>query len=127
MKSEARTQQDIRIAAAKHGAALWRNNVGATPATEKHVCPRCNHQFETRRVPVRYGLANESHKLNEQIKSADLIGITPRLITPPMTGGIIGQFTSIEVKPEGWKYSGTGREQAQRAWLDLVRRFWRFG
>lgn len=122
-RSEARNQQDIRLAAARRGAVLWRNNVGATPAKERHTCPRCNGRFETHRVPVRYGLANDSHKLNNEIKSADLIGITPVLITPAQVGQVIGRFTSVEVKPEGWWYSGTDREPAQLAWVELVRRY----
>ena len=119
MTSESRNQQDIRLRAAQQGGVLWRNNVGATPAREPHRCPHCGTRSEILRTPVRYGLANDSHKLNSRIKSADLIGITPVIIA----GQRVGVFTSIEVKREGWEYTGTGREPAQLAWADLVRRF----
>jgi hypothetical protein len=104
--SETRQQSLIRIAAAKKGMLLFRNNVGAL--------------LDDRGVPVRYGLANESKAMNEKIKSADLIGIEPVLITQDMVGQTIGRFVSIEVKEEGWKYSGKGREAAQKAWLQLI-------
>ena len=119
--SESRNQQEIRLDAARRGGMLWRNNVGATPAKEPHTCPRCAMRFETQRTPIRYGLANDSHKLNQQIKSADLIGITKRVITANDLGMYIGQFTSIEVKRQGWRYTGQGREPAQAAWAELVR------
>lgn len=122
MKSESRNQQELRIHAAKHGNVLWRNNVGATRAKEVCKCPRCGHRFEEHKTPVRYGLANDSHKLNQSIKSADLIGITKRIIQPHEVGLYIGQFTSVEVKPQGWVYTGKGRERAQLAWIDLVKR-----
>lgn len=96
--SEIAVQQAIRIDAAKQGARLWRNNVGA-----------CE---DTKGRQIRYGLANDSPRMNKVIKSSDLIGITP------VNG--VGVFTSIEVKRPGWKYTGTAREKAQRAWLELV-------
>jgi hypothetical protein len=65
---------------------------------------------------IRYGLANESTRINSVIKSSDLIGITPRVIN----GQRVGVFTSIEVKHGDWKYTGTGREVAQKRWLDFV-------
>lgn len=121
--SESRNQQKIRLEAARQGNTLWRNNVGATPARERHACPHCNNSFEVHKTPIRYGLANDSHKLNRLVKSSDLIGITRRVITSHDIGLYIGQFTSVEVKPQGWVYTGTGREPAQRAWVELVRRF----
>lgn len=120
MKSEAREQQEVRLEAAEIGGILWRNNVGARPTKEECVCPRCEFEFIIERPPLRYGLCNESHKLNEKFKSHDLIGITPRIITPRDIGIKIGQFTSWEVKKSDWKYTGTKREQAQKRWADLV-------
>jgi len=104
--SEARQASLMRLDAAKHGVFLTRNNVGALR--------------DERGVPVRYGLCNESKQQNKQVKSADYIGIKPKLITPSHVGLIIGQFTSREVKHEGWVYSGDEHEQAQLAWINFV-------
>lgn len=107
MKSEAAVQTEVRLETCKKGVRLWRNNVGALQDASGRY--------------VRYGLANESKKINDVIKSSDLIGITPTVITPDMVGQTVGIFTSYEVKHEGWKYSGSPREQAQAAWLTLVK------
>jgi len=104
--SEAWAQQQVRLEACSTGARLWRNNVGVL--------------VDDRGVPVRFGLANDSKAMNSSLKSSDLIGITPRLVTYQDVGRHLGVFTSIEMKRPGWKYTGKGREVAQRAWLDLV-------
>lgn len=104
--SEADTQVRVRLQHAQQGIALWRNNVGAL-------------QDPTGRW-VRYGLANDSAKLNAKVKSADLIGIKPVVITPEMVGQKFGQFISREVKHPGWTYKGTDREQAQLRWCELI-------
>jgi hypothetical protein len=105
-KSEAHVQSLARVQASRDGGRLWRNNVGAL--------------LDDRGVPVRYGLANDSAALNAEIKSADLIGITPVLITPAHVGCTIGQFTSRECKRPGWRYTGTERERAQLKWALIV-------
>ena len=110
--SEARAQQSVRIDVARQGAMAWRNNVGATPSK----CPDCNAP----QAPIRYGLANDSKRLNEKIKSSDLILAIPRLIGPEHLGTTIAQFGAIECKKPGWKYTGKGREAGQTAWLGLV-------
>lgn len=104
--SEAGVQSQVRLEAARKGLALWRNNVGAM-------------QDESGRV-VRYGLANDSKRVNERIKSGDLIGIRPVVIRPDHVGKTIGQFVSREIKPGNWRYSGTDRERAQLAWAHLI-------
>src|SRR5438034_502134 len=104
--SEAGVLSDIRLEASEKGARLWRNNVGATYTP--------TGQF------IRYGLANDSALLNKTIKSADLIGIRPVIITPQHVGSIIGQFISREIKKPGWRYSHTEREQAQSNWAELI-------
>lgn len=104
--SESGISSDIRLEASQRGCRLWRNNVGATYTP--------TGQF------IRFGLANDSAQLNKAIKSADLIGIRPVLITQAHVGLTIGQFISREVKHPGWKYTGTERERAQLAWAELI-------
>ena len=112
--SEALVQQRVRVSVADQGAMAWRNNVGATKAR----CPDCNAP----QVPVRFGLANDSSRLNKRIKSSDLIGCIPRVVQPHHVGQTIGQFASIECKRAGWTYTGTEREAGQAAWLALISR-----
>lgn len=104
--SEANVQSRVRIAASRRGDRLFRNNVGAGKQEDGSF--------------IRWGLANESKEINRAIKSADLIGIRRVVITPEMVGRTIGQFWSCEVKEAGWRYTGTDRERAQKAWADLV-------
>lgn len=111
-KSEQWSQQQQRFKISHAGAYSYRNNVGATPAK----CKACG----AKQQPVRYGLANDSAKLNAKIKSSDLILAIPRVITPEMTGSTIAQFGSIEMKRPGWKYTGRAGEPQQQAWLTLI-------
>lgn len=104
-KSERYTQSKVRLAAAEAGWLLCRNNVGVLE--------------DKRGVPVRYGLANESKQMNEEVKSGDLIGARPVIILPHMVGHTIGQFVSREMKPEDWTYTGTDHERAQLKWIEL--------
>jgi len=104
--SEAQVQQLIRLEASRIGCRIWRNNVGAC-------------KDESGRM-IRYGLCNDSAALNKKIKSHDLIGIRPVIITPAHVGQTIGQFISREVKAPGWRYAGTDREVAQLAWSNMI-------
>lgn len=104
--SEAAVQSAVRLEAARKGVRLWRNNVGALK--------------DSRGVPVRYGLANDSAQLNRTIKSGDLIGWRPVLITDAHVGSTVAQFVSRECKAVGWRYTGTEHEAAQLAWAKLV-------
>lgn len=119
-KSENWAQQQIRFQAFRAGAQAWRNNVGATPAKIKTTCPKCQNHYEIKQQPVRFGLANDSMKLNEVMKSSDVILAIPRLITQQHVGQTIAQFGSVEVKKPGWRYTGTEHEQAQGNWLALI-------
>lgn len=107
-QSETAVSNKIRLRAAELGIYLWRNNVGATYTQDGNF--------------LRYGLANDSSAVNKILKSSDLIGIKPIIITPDMTGKLIGQFYCREVKHGGWRYTGTDREKAQLNWIDLINR-----
>ena len=105
-ESEAAVQTRVRLEASSKRMRLWRNNVGAGIMQDGSF--------------VRFGLANDSKQMNEHIKSHDLIGIRPVLIEPHHVGKIIGQFMSREIKPYGWVYTGTKREEAQLRWAILI-------
>lgn len=105
-RSEAAVQAAIRVKASLYGFRLWRNNVGVLR--------------DDAGVPVRFGLANDSHMVNAVCKSGDLIGCRPRVVQPDDIGKTIGQFVSFEVKRSDWRYTGTEREKAQANWAALI-------
>lgn len=105
-KPETAVQNDVRILASSQGWFLNRNNVGVL----KDVTGR----------PVRYGLANDTKAKNKVLKSGDLIGIKPVLITLQHVGQTIGQFASLECKEAGWHYTATEHEKAQLSWVKLI-------
>lgn len=119
-KTEAYVQSAIRgVEAPAKGVFLWRNNVGAgTIYQERDLCDTCRQQ--QRKRPVRWGLANDSTRVNKVIKSADLIGLRPIIISAEMVGQRIAQFVSRECKREDWSYTGTEEEQAQLAWATII-------
>ena len=88
---------------------IWRNNSGAC-------------EDKTGRL-IRYGLGNDSAKLNKEIKSSDLIGITPTIAFVPNIGWqTLGIFTALECKPSDWHIkSSDERAQAQLKFHDIVR------
>lgn len=109
--NETAAQQRIRLEAAQLNVSLWRNNSGAC--------------YDDSGRLIRYGLGNDSAKVNKVIKSPDLIGLAPRLITPDMVGSVFGVFVAVECKEPGWRRSyGTGdkaeREAAQERFINLV-------
>lgn len=105
--SEAAVQAELRVRAARLGCALWRNNRGAMQNPEG--------QF------VRFGLGNDSEKLNAEWKSSDLIGIIPQRIDPKHVGEVWGVFAAIEVKSPGWNGPKNDRERAQGRFLSTVK------
>ena len=105
--TEQAVQSAIRLKASANGVTLWRNNSGVLP--------------DKTGVPVRFGLANDSARVNKQFKSSDLIGIWPRLVEEKDVGKVIGQFTAIECKAPGWKGIKGDREEAQGRFLGHVR------
>lgn len=106
-RSEAAVQAAARAEASRKGLRVFRNNVGAFHDPEQGIY-------------VRFGLANDSAAMNKVVKSADLVGIRPRIIQPSDVGLRMGQFVSYECKHAGWKFSGTEREIAQVNWANLV-------
>lgn len=104
--SESNVQSRVRLEAARKGVRLWRNNVGVLK--DQHG------------RPVRYGLANDSTNVNEVLKSGDLIGWRPVVITQDMVGKTLAVFVSRECKAEDWKWSGDEREVAQARWANLI-------
>lgn len=109
MKDEGSVSQEVQIDARNYGCTLMRNNSGA--AVDR-----------TGRV-VRYGLGNISKKHSENIKSADLIGITKKVITQDMVGLTVGIFTAIEVKKEAWNINKKfdKREEAQLNFINWIK------
>lgn len=98
--SEAYAASDIALGFGRSGRGLlWRNNVGVAPAVRGGR-------------PVRYGLANDSERLNRVLKSSDRIGIEAGT----------GRFVAIETKRPGWRYTGTEHEAAQLAFIQAVQR-----
>ena len=105
--SETAVQTNERLKAAKAGGILWRNNRGAF----------VNDYGQQ----VRYGLANESKRVDKITKSSDLIGITRVVVTQDMVGQTVGLFTAVECKKEGWKFGDEGRDKAQLNFINIVK------
>ncbi|AUR82469.1 hypothetical protein NVP1024O_69 [Vibrio phage 1.024.O._10N.261.45.F8] len=106
---EKHVQDALRVvASSREHTYLWRNNVGATQTPDGRM--------------IRYGLCNESKKLNQRFKSSDLIGGTPIVVTPEMVGKRVMVFTAVEVKKADWKPgSDTQRERGQLRFINAVR------
>lgn len=105
--TESAVQSHIRDRAPYLGVGLWRNNNGAC-------------QDATGRM-IRYGLGNDSVKLNKVWKSSDLIGILPVTIQPWHVGRVAGLFLAVEVKREDWTGHMGDHERAQAAFIQTVR------
>ena len=93
-KTEFPAQAEVILRAFQLGFALWRNNSGVSREEHRHV---------------RFGLGNDSAKINKVWKSADLIGVGPH-----------GRMLWVEMKKPGWKYTGTEREVAQANAINQV-------
>lgn len=104
--SESRQQSLVRLEAASKGVYLFRNNVGAGTLD--------NGSF------VRWGLANDSEKVNAVVKSGDLIGWRSKLITAADVGSVVAQFVSREVKRATWHWTKTPENEAQLRWAAMV-------
>ncbi len=110
MTSETVNQQRSRLVHCQlTNGVNWRNNSGA-----------CTD--ETGRL-IRYGLGNDSAQLNAEIKSSDLIGITPvQAYVEGIGWTVLGVFTALEIKPSGWSLRpGDKRGLAQAKFHDIVK------
>ena len=108
MKPESEVQNEQRLEIAKLGGKAYRNNSGA---------------YDPVHPPspgTRWGIGNDSHKINKVRKSSDLICILPVVITPAMVGHTLGVFMADEVKREGWHYTNSPEEVAQQSFLDII-------
>ena len=108
MVSESSMQAQIRLQAAQDSVWLMRNNSGVLNDKNGR--------------PVRFGIGNDSATVNAKLKSSDLIGIRPVLVTEAHVGQVIGQFIAVEAKPPTFRGpAGDDRALAQQAWMNLVR------
>ena len=80
-------QSKTILRAFEMGFSLYRNNSGVSREEHRHV---------------RFGLGNDSAKINKVWKSSDLIGVGPH-----------GRALWVEMKKPGWVWGGTEREVAQ--------------
>lgn len=110
--SESNIQARTRLAAVKKHWRLWRNQRGAGKLESGNY--------------IRFGLANDSKKLGDKLKSGDLIGWRPVIITADMVGKCLAQFVSVECKAEDWTPPPADTKDlaaaAQYLWADLVNR-----
>lgn len=109
------SSQKVRLRASEMGLTLFRNNTGA-------------FSDETGRL-VRFGLGNESKRLQESCRFGDYIGFYEMQITKEMVGKTVAVFANIEVKPEGKipttlkraQKHETSREAGQLRAIKLIR------
>jgi hypothetical protein len=87
MTPEGLASKKVRLAASSLGFRLMRNNSGGF--------------YDSSNNFVRFGLGNESKKLNDNLKWGDFIGALVITITPEMVGKTVAVFSDLEVKPEG--------------------------
>lgn len=110
--SETDTQAHIRAVLSEQGYRLFRNNRGALTDKSGRL--------------VRFGLGNDSAAVDKILKSSDLIGWRPTLVTHDMVGTHLAVFVSVEVKPPGWSMPVYARDTnyehcaAQKRWCDMV-------
>lgn len=98
----------IRIhSLSKFKSFLMRNNSGVLPNP-------------TTGTPIRFGLGNDSTRINNLFKSSDLIGITP---TKCPCGHVYGVFTALEIKNPNWTFDFQNKnDRAQQNFINLVKK-----
>ena len=105
MSRESTVTSQIRLDAAQHNIDLWRNNSGGF--------------YDERGAFIRYGLGSFTEK--QELKSSDYIGITPVFIMPEHVGQVLGVFTAVEIKHEGWKFNTNDKRALhQKNFIDMV-------
>lgn len=113
MSPEEKANQDVRLRVTSWGMRMFRNNSGVL--------------MNPNGVPVRFGLGNESKKINKVLKSPDLVGVYELEITPEMVGKKVAVFSGIEVKKKGFKekenYNENSREFGQNNFIKLIKKF----
>ena len=107
-KTESDSQKLVQFEASEKGCRLMRNNNGACYDNKGHF--------------IQYGLGNEG-KLNKTLKSPDLVGVRPVVITHAHIGTTIGQLLLREMKEPGWRFTGKDGEQQQLDFLLLMASF----
>lgn len=95
MARESIAQAEVLVRAPELNVQIWRNNSGVL--------------LDVNGRPVRFGLGNESKKINDVMKSSDLIGIGPQ-----------GRFLAVEMKPTDWTKPRNKREHAQLRFINEV-------
>lgn len=103
--SEAAVLARCKVRASKMGGRLWRNNKGAAYLQDGTF--------------LRYGILNDSKRISDEIKSSDLIGGYPLVITADMVGSTVCQLWLVEVKKEDWHFSDDPHDNAQLKFLEL--------
>jgi hypothetical protein len=103
--SEAAVVKRCQVRASKMGGRLWKNHKGAAVLQDGTF--------------MRYGLLNESKRISDEIKSSDLIGGYPRVITADMVGSTICQLWLVECKEEDWHFRDDPHANAQLKFLEL--------
>lgn len=102
-EAERNVLNQVRLSTGLTGGLLWRNNSGAFQDSSGRW--------------VRYGLGNDSKRVNDRFKSPDLVGTTPVKIG----GRVVGVFTAVETKAPGWSFKGQPRETAQQNFLNAIK------
>ena len=110
LKNEATVQDEIRLDSSQYGGLL-RNNSGV-------------YDPDNPPTPfLRWGLGNDSKKINAVRKSSDLVGCTSVVITQEMVGHTVAVLTAVEVKKQHWVYTNTKKNRAQLNFINWVRGF----
>lgn len=110
MKKEGTVSADAQYMVAQLDGLPMRNNVGVT--------------FDAEGRAIRYGLLNESKRVNDQYKSSDLICILPVKIQQYHVGRVMGLFAALETKRHGWTLKPSdAHAQAQLRFHNLVRQY----